>query len=1591
MMTFATQYCDVPTGHENNPDFGATDARILLSIEPTSNANEYKLTVKPNTANGNTSKLDYIYVIGGGNSPYPAEAGADEGGNSYDELSVTFTNSNATASFTIQWSTPGWGGRWQCAPADVPLSTLEACSGGGSTPDPDPDPDPDPEPVDPNAYTAGGHTIHLDASYVVDGSNKNYTLVITSTDAMDGLGGSFWNVNGAGSDMRTNMTVSGDKKTITCTATSTSNPNIYTPLYVMMPGEVNFGSVTLNWEDRTPVNSEYCNYQGSETQQDGHYFAITFETDASGNVVITIGDGTGAGACSFRNGGFEGGNNGLDNFVVSDDDFATTTPATDYFTVTRPTDGDLQYVLTKTADLPANAKIKHLSAGAIAWREAGADRWCFPEFIYTYGGTCNQLDAPTNVSIDANNIITFDAVTGADSYTAYVSLGGVQKYSQAVASGDELTFTPLVDGDYDVTVVASGTGKTDSDPSTAFVWSLEAVEIVLGNSEYCEHVMQSGTNTEAAFTWETDGSGNIVITISETLGGAADASHFRGNALALGNFKVGAGQAAGSNYFSHPGTTTGNQLVLTATTAPAPGEKIYYHGTVEYATSKDGNAWPTLDFEWTYGTVCSGKAVSATPNNNTMGTAVVKKGDDVVTSVEEGEEVSFIATVADAELYRFVNWTKGGVEVSTNTTYVTTITETTNLIANFDYIRNTYCQYAVTSNASAVTGKKLYLTLSSIGGGLYQIKFEGSAEAPFTSLNNANYTINHVTTEIVDGEKPMSGVNVPFTDARWSFDASGYGSASVEFGIQDGYTWEDIYVWNHSIFFNTPLGVLGYSGFPDRYHIAWNETCADPSKPIMVSASKVNEAATSVIIAVSATDDVAVTAYHVVDAGNSIDANYTPSDGQITISGLAESTAYEFTITAINFIGLESDNSVVVNATTVAQVSAPATAAPTPPARDDRWVRPIYSDAYTSILEHDFALSNWGSKAGTREQVAGDNYLLYDFSEGGNTIVWGENNAGANAIVAVEGKNAGGTGDNTGIDASAMEYLHVDIWSNAASNNVEVRINDNILARVNLSGTGWQQFDLLLSEHVENINTTSVRWMKFTNISGADHIAIDNAYFWREPVAADESAPTNVRATAVYADLYSVMIEVSATENNDDISYSIKLGDVVKAAGSGKSDVATTIRVAGLTPNTNYTFSVIATDLFDNSAAPVNVTARTKALPEPAPTPQIREASVKALYSNAYTPVCTVTNYCENWWYAATLHNGITLGENDNVLYYDNIPASSAFGWSFATPKVDAANYQKLHFDIYPMKSGTIELYPVKESGGELYRTSQTLVAETWNEVVLDYTNETISEVFKQLGFRNYSSLGAFFIDNVYFFKTEEVTLDQTATSLDALNAINGAIADVTIDRSMPADGTFRTICLPFSMTAGQVAATFGDCEILKLAEARMKSENDIYIRYARVNTIEAGYPYLITLNGDSQSELNFDGVIINSATTNNTITVDAGDGKSVEMIGTFIKAARSDVSEYYLDIADNLLHSIGLYCSEQSVPSLDIPAYRCYFRLNGFSNPSLVSARVVRFMDVTTDIDSPTVPTATKLLRDGQLLIFRDGVQYTITGLKVE
>ncbi len=110
------------------------------------------------------------------------------------------------------------------------------------------------QPVDGQVLTADGHTVTLVGIHYTD--TDNYELSIYSDEVMTGLGGSFWYLNDQpGNDIRANMTISPDGHTITCTATSTTDPQIYTPLYVLMPGEVNFGQVTINWIETGAVTA----------------------------------------------------------------------------------------------------------------------------------------------------------------------------------------------------------------------------------------------------------------------------------------------------------------------------------------------------------------------------------------------------------------------------------------------------------------------------------------------------------------------------------------------------------------------------------------------------------------------------------------------------------------------------------------------------------------------------------------------------------------------------------------------------------------------------------------------------------------------------------------------------------------------------------------------------------------------------------------------------------------------------------------------------------------------------------------------------------------------------------------------------------------------------------------------------------------------------------------------------------------------------------------------------------------------------------------------------------------------------------------
>lgn len=77
----------------------------------------------------------------------------------------------------------------------------------------------------------------------------NYQIVIESNTDINGFGGSFMHINGTvATDLRTALTISEDKKTATLSFTSTTAPIFYTPLYILMPGEIVFSWPTdIEW------------------------------------------------------------------------------------------------------------------------------------------------------------------------------------------------------------------------------------------------------------------------------------------------------------------------------------------------------------------------------------------------------------------------------------------------------------------------------------------------------------------------------------------------------------------------------------------------------------------------------------------------------------------------------------------------------------------------------------------------------------------------------------------------------------------------------------------------------------------------------------------------------------------------------------------------------------------------------------------------------------------------------------------------------------------------------------------------------------------------------------------------------------------------------------------------------------------------------------------------------------------------------------------------------------------------------------------------------------------------------------------------
>ena len=256
--------------------FGQWQAQVKVKHDIDFSADKYyQLSAKfrANTAvNGVTIKMD------------------DNNGMIYEDQSVNLpANEDFVYTSAIVQGVPGnnkiivfdfgWAPACQITISDIVIQEVES-----TTPD-----DPaEPEVVESNycqtPLTSGTNTIYLTCEKVSDG---NYRMTVEGEN-LTGFGGSFYNPGGK--DLRDAITSQTSTK-IVCDIAAESAPVFYTPLYVNMPGEVNFGAINdivwgqcSNTELQLPDLAIVSPSNSSHSLAVGETFTIGLSTSSTGAI-----------------------------------------------------------------------------------------------------------------------------------------------------------------------------------------------------------------------------------------------------------------------------------------------------------------------------------------------------------------------------------------------------------------------------------------------------------------------------------------------------------------------------------------------------------------------------------------------------------------------------------------------------------------------------------------------------------------------------------------------------------------------------------------------------------------------------------------------------------------------------------------------------------------------------------------------------------------------------------------------------------------------------------------------------------------------------------------------------------------------------------------------------------------------------------------------------------------------------------------------------------------------------------------------------------------------------------------------------------
>lgn len=234
----------------------------------------------------------------------------------------------------------------------------------------------------------------------------------------------------------------------------------------------------------------------------------------------------------------------------------------------------------------------------------------------------------------------------------------------------------------------------------------------------------------------------------------------------------------------------------------------------------------------------------------------------------------------------------------------------------------------------------------------------------------------------------------------------------------------------------------------------------------------------------------------------------------------------------------------------------------------------------------------------------------------------------------------------------------------------------------------------------------------------------------------------------------------------------------------------------------------------------------------------------------------------------------------------------------------------------------------------------------------------------------------------------ETPVTDETHTDIAAEleDWVGTTVSSIEIDRKLYRDGAYNTLCLPFNLSAAEIASSpLTGAEVYEYVRAEKVGDAQLDIEVSATDHIEAGVPYLIKWAPTTPEVIN------NGVLTFNNVYIRTNEGQTiggedeVRFVGNIAKAQMENGNHNNLFIgANNTLYWPNT--------NNKLRGFRAYFQVpttGPAAVPANTPSRIVLQRPVPTGIEEEQANKvqSTKVIENGALYIICNGIRYNAQG----